>query len=55
MINNFTREPLTLDVPDNLQSLQGQCLISNYAPREQLGARLQLQPYESFALLIGSL
>lgn len=55
VINNFTREPLTLDVPDNLQSLQGQCLISNYAPREQLGARLQLQPYESFALLIGSL
>jgi len=51
VINNFTREHLTLDVPKNLQSLQGRCLISNCAPREQLDARLELQPYESFAII----
>lgn len=52
VINNFTRDAVRLAIPDNLQSQQGHCLISNYAPREQLEPIMELQPYESFALLI---
>lgn len=52
VINNFTRDAVMLEIPDNLQSKQGHCLINNYAPRERLDPIMQLQPYESFALLI---
>lgn len=52
VINNFTRDAVILAIPDNLQSQQGRCLINNYAPREQLEPIMELQPYESFALLI---
>jgi len=52
VINNFTRDAVMLAIPDNLQSQQGHCLINNYAPREQLEPIMELQPYESFALLI---
>lgn len=52
VINNFTRDAVMLAIPDNLQSQQGRCLINNYAPRERLEPIMELQPYESFALLI---
>ena len=53
VVNNFTAEHLRLDIPPEMQNWHGECLISNYAPRDQLAVSLELQPYESFALLIG--
>lgn len=53
VVNNFTAAHLTLDIPHEMQNWHGKCLISNYAPRDQLAVSLELQPYESFALLIG--
>jgi oligo-1,6-glucosidase len=53
VINNFSAEHLTLDIPEEMQHWHGECLSSNYAPRDQLAVSLELQPYESFALLIG--
>lgn len=52
VINNFFGNHLTLPIPEQMQSWHGDCLISNYAPRDQLAVSLELQPYESFALLI---
>jgi oligo-1,6-glucosidase len=51
VINNFTNESVQLDLPKSLQGLKGQCLISNYALREELANVLSLAPYESFALV----
>ncbi len=53
VVNNFTGEHLTLDIPEAMQAWHGECLISNYAPRDGLAVSIELQPYESFALLIG--
>lgn len=53
VVNNFSALSLTLEIPEALQGLCGECLISNYAPRDTLAQSLELQPYESFALLIG--
>ncbi len=52
VINNFTAEPLSLQLDASLQGLKGKCLISNYAPRDELSAQLNLAPYESFAIAI---
>lgn len=52
VINNFTAEPVTLALPESLQGLKGECLISNYAQRAELTALLDLAPYESFALAV---
>lgn len=52
VINNFFGNHLTLPIPEQMQNWHGECLISNYAPRDQLAVSLELQPYESFALLI---
>jgi oligo-1,6-glucosidase len=52
VINNFTPEPVTLDVPEAMQGKQGTCLITNSSPRVRLPASLELQPFESFALLL---
>ncbi|WP_105634852.1 glycoside hydrolase family 13 protein [Cronobacter dublinensis] len=52
VINNFFGNHLTLPIPEAMQAWHGECLISNYAPRDQLAVSLELQPYESFALLI---
>ncbi len=52
VINNFTAEPVSLQLDASLQGLQGECLISNYAPRNELSAQLNLAPYESFAIAI---
>ncbi len=50
VFNNFSGDSVTIDLPAGVRGLHGQCLISNYAPTQQLGERLTLQPYESFAL-----
>lgn len=52
VINNFTAEPVSLALDVSLQGLKGECLISNYAPRNELSAQLNLAPYESFAIAI---
>ncbi|CCJ91539.1 Glucan 1,6-alpha-glucosidase [Cronobacter turicensis 564] len=52
VINNFFGNAITLPIPEAMQAWHGECLISNYAPRDQLAVSLELQPYESFALLI---
>ena len=52
VINNFSREHLTLEIPEFMQGWHGECLISNYALRDQLAVSIELQPYESFALLM---
>jgi oligo-1,6-glucosidase len=51
VINNFTNESVQLELPKSLQGLKGQCLISNYALREEFAEILSLAPYESFALI----
>lgn len=53
VVNNFSAESFSLAIPESMQAWHGECLISNYAPRHQLAVNLALQPYESFALLIG--
>jgi oligo-1,6-glucosidase len=53
VINNFSADRLTLEIPEAMQAWHGECLISNYAPRDQLAVSIELQPYESFALLLG--
>ena len=50
VINNFTADPVLLELDASLQGLKGKCLISNYAPRDELLAELNLSPYESFAI-----
>ncbi|WP_413699903.1 glycoside hydrolase family 13 protein [Psychromonas sp. KJ10-10] len=52
VFNNFTKDSVQLPLPEYLQGLTGQCLISNYEPRTQLTELLELAPYESFALVI---
>ncbi|SNY61120.1 alpha-glucosidase [Enterobacter sp. CC120223-11] len=53
VINNFSRERVMLKLPQEMHGWHGECLIHHYAPRELLGSSIELQPYESFALLIG--
>ena len=53
VINNFGGESLELDLPAELQGLKGECLISNYGPHSDLCKLLSLEPYESFAILVG--
>ncbi|MEJ2766182.1 alpha-glucosidase [Photobacterium sp. MCCC 1A19761] len=52
VLSNFSGETVTLTVPQALQTAQAECVIANYAPRQQLAATVTLQPYESFALLL---
>ncbi|WP_312629303.1 alpha-glucosidase [Scandinavium sp.] len=53
VINNFSRERVMLKLPEEMHGWHGECMISHYAPRELLGSSIELQPYESFAILIG--
>ncbi len=53
VINNFGAQSLELELPAEWQGLQGECLISNYGPHGGLGKQLSLEPYESFAILVG--
>ncbi|WP_439651402.1 glycoside hydrolase family 13 protein [Photobacterium atrarenae] len=55
VLSNFSAEKVTLAMPSALQTSQAECVIANYAPRQQLEATVTLQPYESFAMLLSSL
>ena len=50
VVANFTGEGRTFDVPEGMRA-DGVCLIANRAPRTALAARLELAPYEAFAVL----
>lgn len=55
VLSNFSAEEVPLAMPSALQTSQAECVIANYAPRQQLEAIVTLQPYESFAMLLPSL
>ncbi|NMG75939.1 glycoside hydrolase family 13 protein [Aromatoleum diolicum] len=52
VINNFTAQPVELELPAGLRGIPGKCLVSNYTPCSELGNDLVLQPYESFAIAL---
>ena len=52
VLNNFTAEDITIDLPANLQADQVECVIANYESYQVLPATLTLKPYESFAVLL---
>lgn len=52
VINNFSGQPVALELPADLRDLAGESLVSNYGPRNVLGQHLTLQPYESFAIAL---
>ncbi|WP_460428738.1 glycoside hydrolase family 13 protein [Azotobacter armeniacus] len=54
VINNFSANLVELDLPAGLRDLAGEGLVSNYGPRNVLGQRLALQPYESFAIALST-
>ena len=50
VINNFSKNKVTVSLPVGVQNINGQCLISNYQPHHSLADEITLQPYESFAV-----
>lgn len=50
VVNNFYGEATALDIP--AEFVGGQVLISNYAVEEPTSTRLELEPYQSTAILI---
>ena len=52
VLSNFTRETVSVDLPETLQAEQVECLISNYAAPSALTQMVTLQPYESFAVVL---
>lgn len=52
VLSNFTRESVTVDLPESLQAEQVECLISNYTAPSTLAQTVTLQPYESFAVVL---
>lgn len=50
VVANFTAEHVNLTIPEELRA-SGECLITNYAPVDELREALPLQPYEAFAIL----
>jgi len=50
VIANFSARSISLDLPSELR-VTGHCLISHYGPVDQLLGRIDLRPYEAFAVL----
>ncbi len=50
VVANFSARVIPLDLPNELQ-VSGECLITNYNRVPQLEERIELQPYEAFAVL----
>ncbi len=50
VVANFSAKTISLDLPGELQ-IAGRCLISNYRPCDRLPDKVDLQPYEAFAIL----
>ena len=53
VLANFTARPIVVDLPNELH-LSGECLISNYEDRRELGPNVELNSYEAFAILTGT-
>ncbi|MEZ8290246.1 alpha-glucosidase [Vibrio sp. 10N.237.312.B06] len=50
VVCNFSNDNLTLDMPEQYQTQTLDCLINNYQTVTELSAKLELAPYESFAV-----
>ncbi|MEZ8044718.1 alpha-glucosidase [Vibrio sp. 10N.237.312.C02] len=50
VVCNFSNDNLTLDMPEQCQTQTLDCLINNYQTVTELSAKLELAPYESFAV-----
>ncbi|QFT11721.1 alpha-glucosidase [Vibrio sp. THAF190c] len=50
VVCNFSNDNLTLDMPEQYQTQTLDCLINNYQTITELPAKLELAPYESFAI-----
>ncbi|WP_347360611.1 glycoside hydrolase family 13 protein [Vibrio vulnificus] len=49
VINNFSDQDISIELPDNLQNKEVNCLIYNYDSLDMLGATLSLKPYQCYA------
>ncbi|EGQ7692242.1 alpha-glucosidase [Vibrio vulnificus] len=49
VINNFSDQDVSLELPDNLQNKEVNCLIYNYDLLDALGVTLSLKPYQCYA------
>ncbi|MGR2939809.1 alpha-glucosidase [Vibrio vulnificus] len=49
VINNFSDQDVSLELPDNLQNKEVNCLICNYNLLDMLGVTLSLNPYQCYA------
>ncbi|EMK3312793.1 alpha-glucosidase [Vibrio vulnificus] len=49
VINNFCDQDVSLELPDNLQNKEVNCLIYNYDLLDTLGVTLSLKPYQCYA------
>ncbi|EKD7161854.1 TPA: alpha-glucosidase [Vibrio vulnificus] len=49
VINNFSDQYVSIELPDNLQNKEVNCLIYNYDPLDMLSVTLSLKPYQCFA------
>ncbi|ELP6740741.1 alpha-glucosidase [Vibrio vulnificus] len=49
VINNFSDQDVSLELPDNLQNKEVKCLIYNYDLLDMLGVTLSLKPYQCYA------
>ena len=50
VVNNFSRDRLTIEWPEELRGRSVDSLICNYQPHTQLNNSCTLQPFESFAV-----
>ena len=53
VVGSFSGEDRDFDVPKDWQG-RGRCLIANYPEREDLAPRIQLRPYEAFAMVMAA-
>jgi oligo-1,6-glucosidase len=53
VVNNFSADTYDVELPKALLTQRGEALISNYQPRQAIGLRTRLKPYESFAIRFG--
>ncbi|HAS8514102.1 TPA: alpha-glucosidase [Vibrio vulnificus] len=49
VINNFSDQDVSLELPDNLQNKEVNCLIYNYDLLDMLDVTLSLKPYQCYA------
>ncbi|EID4419456.1 alpha-glucosidase [Vibrio vulnificus] len=49
VINNFSDQDVSLELPDNLQNKEVNCLIYNYDLLNMLGVTLSLKPFQCYA------